>query len=146
MPQPRQMKAFISSVEIHMVHHVTRLLLPNTRMEFGKTLETWLKLDINIVLSPLGCQQWLLVDIQIVDHRKFIQKLLTIILFYFQEQILSYGNWILSKVKSSIAPCQPVTIVWACFQLILDIAARIEKQAKMNRSWIRVLYHMITVF
>ena len=83
MPQPRQMKAFISSVGIHMVHHVTHLLLPNTRMEFGKTLETWLKLDINIVQSPLGRQQWLLVVIQILDHRKFIQKLLTIILFYF---------------------------------------------------------------
>ena len=41
-------------------------------MEAGKMLETWLKLEVAMVQSPQDLSQWLLVDIQIVDQRKWL--------------------------------------------------------------------------
>ena len=56
-----------------MVHLPTHQQLPNTKMEAGKMLETWLKLDMVMVQSPQDLSQWLLVVMQIVE-RKFISE------------------------------------------------------------------------
>ena len=47
-----------------MVHRTTHQQLPNTKTETGKMLETWLKLDMVMVQSPLVLSQWSLVVIQ----------------------------------------------------------------------------------
>jgi len=58
-----------------MVHLTTHQQSPNTKMEAGKILETWLKLDMVMVQSPQDLSQWLLVVIQIVvKQRKFISE------------------------------------------------------------------------
>ena len=72
MPQPQQMKAFISSVDIHGVRHPTHQQLPNTKTVIGKMLVTWHKVEVFMVRSRLDPSQWLLVVIQTADHRKCV--------------------------------------------------------------------------
>ena len=84
MLQPQQMQAFISLVDFkqHRVRHTTLLQSPNTKIEIGKMLVTWPKLEVHIVPSHRGPLQWLLVVIQLVDQRKckFISVLFNFIL------------------------------------------------------------------
>ena len=58
----------------HLMAHLTLRQLQNTKMETGKMLATWLKLDMVMVQSPQDRSQWLLVAIQIAKNRKFISK------------------------------------------------------------------------
>ena len=53
-----------------MVHLTEHQQSPNTKMEAGKTLETWLKLELVIMQSPPDLSQWLLV----VDHINLEQR------------------------------------------------------------------------
>ena len=48
--------------------------LPNTKTGTGKMLETWHKLDMVTVQSPQDLSQWLLVELQMVEDRKFISE------------------------------------------------------------------------
>ena len=66
------MKAFISLVGIPLVLQKKLLQLPNTKTEIGRELATWPKLDIITVQLLLDILQWLLVVLQLVEHRKCI--------------------------------------------------------------------------
>ena len=61
---PQRVKVCWSSAAIRLVHRCSHQQLPNTKTETGKMLETWLKLDMVMVQSPLVLSQWSLVVIQ----------------------------------------------------------------------------------
>ena len=74
MLQLQQMKAFLLSVGIQLVPRTEQLQLPNTKTEIGKSLVTWLKLEVIMVQLPLDILQWLSVVI-LVEQRKCIVEL-----------------------------------------------------------------------
>ena len=68
----QQMKASISLVGLPLVPHTELLQLLSTKTEIGRQLATWPKLDIITVQLLLDILQWLLVVLQLVEHRKCI--------------------------------------------------------------------------
>ena len=116
-----------------MVHHPTHQQLLNTKTEAGRMLETWLKLGMLMVQSPLDLPQWLLLDIQMVEDRKCLSERNDTIILIFSERIRNCGNSTLSKAKSSMRHYQEITpSVWACFLLIKTTAARIRRPKFYN--------------
>ena len=94
-------KVFWSSVAIQVasIHRPS----PNTKTEAGRMLETWLKLGMLMVQSPLDLPQWLLVDIQMMEkQRKCISQHENSIILIFSVRIRNCGNSTLWKAKPSI--------------------------------------------
>ena len=108
--------------------------LPNSKTVAGRMLETWLKLDLVMVQSPLDLSQWLLVAGQIVEkQRKCISHHENSIILMFSVRIRNCGNSTLSKAKSSIRHYQEITpTVSDCFLLIKTTAARIRRSEFYN--------------
>ena len=70
MLQRQQLTVFISLVGTQV--QATHQRLPSTKTTIGKLLETWPKLGMLIVRSHPDLQQWLLVEFQTVNQRKWI--------------------------------------------------------------------------
>ena len=93
-------KVLSSSAGIQVVHHPTYQQLLNTKTKAGRMLETWRKLDMLMVRSPLDLSQWLLLDIQLVDQRKCLSERNDTIILIFKVRIRNCGNSTLSRAKS----------------------------------------------
>ena len=122
-------RVFWSSAAIQTVHRPTYQQLPNTKTVAGRMLETWLKLEILMVQSPLDLSQWLLVVFQMVEDGKCLSERNDTIIWIFKVRIRNCGNSILSKAKSSTQHYQVIThTVLACFLLMRNTVARIRSR------------------
>ena len=78
-----------------MVHLEEYQQSPNTKMEIGRILETWLKLDMVMVQLPQDLSQWLLVVDQMMAHRKcirFTAYLIIMILYKCLNMTIKHDN------------------------------------------------------
>ena len=140
MLQLQSVQVFLSSVGIQTRSLITtHPPLQNTKTATGINLVTWSKLELNMALSLLGVQWWLLVVNRAhMENRKctsactfeFCKKMCHFSnLCYFSVQIRRNGIWITSQSISPIQVCH-ITKRPAYFWSMLDSVARIEKNKK----------------